>query len=217
MRPLSLTQAYVAENVLLDARLGLFHEREGWLAIADLHFGFELSQRLAGQLVPLWGMESSSGRLLGLISDYQPRTLVILGDLVHDDAAVGPARKLLSEARTFCETIAIAGNHDRKLQGVIDLVESFRTDSFDFCHGDGPRKNSGRIEIIGHFHPAATLRDGAGLHLKFPAFVQAPTCWIMPAFSPWAAGTPWIEPGQNRIWLCTPERILPLEPDESAA
>ena len=28
----SPTQAYVAENVLLDARLALFHEREKWLA-----------------------------------------------------------------------------------------------------------------------------------------------------------------------------------------
>src|SRR5438270_13284330 len=73
LRPLSLTQAYVAENVLLDARLGLFHAREGWLAVADLHFGFEVSQRLAGQLVPLWGMESSIARLLGLISDYNAR------------------------------------------------------------------------------------------------------------------------------------------------
>jgi len=217
LRPLSLTQAYVAENVLLDARLGLFHEREGWLAVADLHFGFEVSQRLAGQLVPLWGMESSTARLLGLISDYKPRILLILGDLVHDDAAVEPAKKLLSAARRYCETIAIVGNHDRKVRGAIDFVESFRTEAFEFCHGHGPRKHSGRIEIIGHFHPAATLRDGAGLHLKFPAFVQEPTCWVMPAFSPWAAGVPWVEPGQNRIWLCTPGRILPLEPDEFTA
>ena len=217
MRPLSLTQAYVAENVLLDARLGLFHEQEGWLAIADLHFGFELSQRLAGQLVPFWGMQSSSARLLGLITDYEPRILVILGDLVHDDAAVEPVKKLLSDTRKYCETITIAGNHDRKLRGAIDFVESFRTEGFEFCHGDGPRKHSDRIEIIGHFHPAATLRDGAGLRLKFPAFVQESTCWVMPAFSPWAAGTPWMEPGPSRIWLCTPERILRLEPDESAA
>src|SRR5205085_9325588 len=183
----------------------------------DPHFGFEVSQRLAGQLVPLWGMESSTARLLGLISDYKPRILLILGDLVHDDAAVEPAKKLLSAARRYCETIAIAGNHDRKVRGAIDFVESFRTEAFEFCHGHGPRKHSGRIEIIGHFHPAATLRDGAGLHLKFPAFVQESTCWVMPAFSPWSAGVPWVEPGQNRIWLCTPGRILPLEPDEFAA
>jgi metallophosphoesterase superfamily enzyme len=45
MRPFSQSQALIAESVLLDSRLALFHERENWLAIADLHFGFELSQR----------------------------------------------------------------------------------------------------------------------------------------------------------------------------
>ena len=58
MRAFSQSQALIAESVLLDSRLALFHEQEKWLAIADLHFGFELSQRLAGRLVPLWGMES---------------------------------------------------------------------------------------------------------------------------------------------------------------
>src|SRR2546423_1126559 len=65
-----------------------------------------------------------------------------------------------------------------------------------------------RIQIIGHFHPAATLHDGAGLRLKFPALVQESGCWILPAFSPWASGTEWIEREQGRIWLCTPNRIL---------
>src|SRR5947207_12322756 len=116
MRSFSQAQALIAESVLLDSRLALFHERENWLAVADLHFGFELSQRLAGQLVPFWGMESSSARLQGLITDYEPRILVILGDLVHDDAAVEPVKKLLSDTRKYCETITIAGNHDRKLR-----------------------------------------------------------------------------------------------------
>jgi hypothetical protein len=37
----------VAHNVILDRRLALFHECQGWLAVADLHFGYELSQRAA--------------------------------------------------------------------------------------------------------------------------------------------------------------------------
>ncbi|HJY20431.1 MAG TPA: hypothetical protein VJ278_04505, partial [Chthoniobacterales bacterium] len=56
--------------------------------------------------------------------------------------------------------------------------------------------------------PAATLRDGAGLRLKFPALVQQTKCWILPAFSPWAAGTEWEEREPGRIWLCTPQRVL---------
>ena len=80
----SQSQALVAESVLLDSRLALFHEQENWLAIADLHFGFELSQRAAGCLVPLWGMESIETRLSQLLRDYHPATLILLGDLVHD-------------------------------------------------------------------------------------------------------------------------------------
>jgi uncharacterized protein len=208
MSPLRSNQARIAENILLDARLALFHERENWLAIADLHFGFELTQRAAGRLVPFWGMESTSARLLQLIADYRPARLAIVGDLVHDHTAAGPLRRLLARIAEHCEVVAIAGNHDRKFRRLIGLTDSFATESFEFHHGDCQLTPTHRIEIIGHFHPAATIRDGAGLHLKFPAFVQEPTCWILPAFSPWAAGTPWTPGEQSRLWLCTPQRIL---------
>src|SRR5213082_2570737 len=82
MRSFSQAQALIAESVLLDSRLALFHERENWLAVADLHFGYELSQRVAGRLVPFWGMESIEARLCQLLRDYRPATLILLGDLV---------------------------------------------------------------------------------------------------------------------------------------
>jgi uncharacterized protein len=217
MRSLLPTRVYVAENMLLDARLALFHEGDGWLAIADLHFGFELSQRAAGRLVPFWGMESMSARLFGLLADYHPRLLILVGDLVHDHTAATPLRQLLGRAGEECEIVAIAGNHDRKLRTQIELKNSFVTGHFEFHHGDCERQNSGRVEIIGHFHPAASLHDGAGLRLKFPAFVQEENCWILPAFSPWAAGTEWMGEERSRIWLCTPRRILRLTANESAA
>lgn len=217
MQNCSPTQAYVAENVLLDARLALFHEREHWVAIADLHYGFELSQRAAGRLVPLWGMESASARLFGLLADYQPRQLIIVGDLVHDSTALVALRQLLQRVAKQCQIIGVAGNHDRELRRQIELRDSFKTEEYEFHHGDCAQRRGGRIEIIGHFHPAASLRDGAGLRLKFPAFVQESDCWILPAFSPWAAGTEWIWEEQSRIWLCTPKRILRLDANESAA
>src|SRR5437762_4013377 len=89
MRSFSQAQVLIAESVLLDSRLALFHEEERWLAIADLHFGFELSQRVAGHLVPFWGMESIETRLRQLLHDYCPATLILLGDLVHDKNGAG--------------------------------------------------------------------------------------------------------------------------------
>ena len=89
----------IASNVLLDGRLALFHETEKWLAVADLHFGYELSQRAAGRLMPLWGMTSIEARLAELLDEYQPRQLIIVGDLVHDAASAAAASELLARLR----------------------------------------------------------------------------------------------------------------------
>jgi len=223
MRPFSQAQALIAESVLLDSRLALFHERENWLAVADLHFGYELSQRVAGRLVPLWGMESIETRLCQLLRDYNPTTLILLGDLVHDKTAAAEFFSLVTRLRGQCEVVLLAGNHDAQIKRQtsklkhfnIDLRDSFTSDRFEFHHGDCEREQNGRIQIIGHFHPAATLHDGAGLRLKFPALVQESGCWILPAFSPWAPGTEWIERERGRIWLCTPNRILLVDREGS--
>jgi uncharacterized protein len=104
------------------------------------------------------------------------------------------------------------------LRRELALRDSFVTPAgYEFHHGDCRHHSSSWTEIIGHFHPAASLHDGAGLRLKFPAFVQKENCWILPAFSPWSAGTEWSRDGESRIWLCTPQRILPLNLDESVA
>lgn len=211
------SQARVHRDVILDGRLALFHKRERWLAIADPHYGYEVSQRAAGRLVPLWGMESAAARLDSLLQDYNPTRLIILGDLVHDRAAAEALRSLLERIGESCEVIAIAGNHDRKLHGQIPLVDSWQTRGFFFHHGHCATKNTKRIQIIGHHHPAVTISDGAGLRVKCPAFVQEGRCWVMPAFSPWASGTPWQRDGESRVWLCTPQRIFELPAVEDAA
>lgn len=209
-------QALVAENVLLDGRLALFHQTQRWLSVADLHYGYELSQRAAGRLVPMWGMAAIGQRLKELIDDYGPSHLVLLGDLVHDRAAGDEAGKLLAQLAQHCELIVIAGNHDRQLAGAIDFVDAWQTDGFHFHHGHCAAESPGAVQIIGHHHPAATISDGAGLRLKRPAFVQQTTCWIMPAFSPWASGTSWRRDSSSRVWLCTPERVLALPQIETA-
>ena len=43
MNSLRANQALVADEILLDGRLALYHQTERWLAVADLHFGYELS------------------------------------------------------------------------------------------------------------------------------------------------------------------------------
>lgn len=214
---LRANQALVAGQILLDGRLALFHQSERWLAVADLHFGYELSQRAAGRLVPMWGMATIAERLLQLVEEYKPGRLIILGDLVHDKTAARETSRLLQNLAVHCEPIVVAGNHDRQLRGDFAMVESWQTERFHFHHGHCAADPAGRIQIIGHHHPAGVITDGAGLRLKCPAFVQQSNCWIMPAFSPWASGTRWTSDEPSRMWLCTAERVLRLPEKEVAA
>lgn len=211
-------QTLVARDVVLDGRLALFHRRQRWLAVADLHFGYELSQRVAGRLMPLWGMTSVEERLGILLAEYRPRRLVIAGDLVHDRAAAKAAREFIGRLDSLCETVVLAGNHDHRLTSDLSLRDSWSSGNFYFHHGHcDAAVPDGITQIIGHHHPSGSIADGAGLRLKLPAFVQQDDCWILPAFSPWAAGARWRANANSRMWLCTPRRVLQLpqlQPDE---
>jgi uncharacterized protein len=128
-------------------------------------------------------------------------------------AAAAEPFALVERLRERREVLLIAGNHDRKLQDV-KLIESWKSHGFYFHHGNEAVESCDCIQVIGHHHPAGVVRDGAGLRLKLPALVQQERCWIMPAFSPWAAGTEWPRDGQSRIWLCSPQRIFRFDQNE---
>lgn len=207
----------VAPEVVLDARLALYHRVERWLAVADVHFGYEVSQRAAGALFPMWGMEGVESRLRELVEEYRPAWLIVAGDFVHNrDArteAAGLVRRLREALGGEGKLVLVAGNHDRRAFAAGELCEWHATERFCFYHGDGPPPAeevlAGRTAVIGHFHPARTLSDGAGLSLKLPAFVQTDERWILPAFSPWAAGASGRFGSNARHWLCSAKRILP--------
>ena len=203
-------RAEIADEVILDGRLALFHHGQRWLAIADLHFGFEISQRAAGNLFPLWGMRTIQSRVTELIEEYQPEDLLLVGDLIHDRTAVPAFLDWIKTVTDSTNVVLISGNHDRQLRKQANMLTSWRLDGFLFHHGHCEIEPGEEIQVIGHHHPAHVVRDGAGLRLKLPAFVQQDHCWIMPAFSQWAAGTPWPQDEGNRIWLCSPNRIMCL-------
>ncbi len=155
---------------LLDGRLALFHRKQRWLAVADLHFGYELSQRAAGRLHPMWGMTSVEDRLQQLLADYRPRHLVIVGDVVHDRTAATEARGLIERLAVSCEPIVLAGNHDRQLRATWPLQDSWQTKGFLFHHGHGVEKTTDAVQIIGHHHPTGTVARWRRLASQTPGF-----------------------------------------------
>jgi len=218
-----VAQAEVAEGMLLDGRLGLFHREQRWLAVADLHYGYEISRRMAGGLWPMWGMETIEERLRALIVALKPRTLILVGDIVDGKAAPEEAIAWMSGLSGLCdELILIEGNHDRgAVTQHFNFLPWYRTDGFFFHHGH--RKDTrnhiadGEIEVTGHLHPAVNFNDGAGTKLKLPALAMereangADERWILPAFSPWAGGGHYKPAGkksQCHQWACSTQRVF---------
>jgi putative SbcD/Mre11-related phosphoesterase len=205
----SATRAEVRPGVWLDARCALWLAAERLLVIADLHWGYAASHRARGNLLPLWGDEEIAARLESLLADYEPAEMIWLGDVLHDVEGRGNAERFLREART--PITLLAGNHDRRW--TVARERTLVRGNYFFHHGDNsPEIPVGHIEILGHHHPAVSWYDGAGGRLKLPALVAGARRLILPAFSPWAAGTAWngdLGEGE-RLWAVSAQRIFPV-------
>ncbi len=242
--------ANVASGVLLDSRRALVHPGQGWLAVADLHYGYEVHRRRQGAHLPDWGMAQCEAALLDLVRHHLPRRLILVGDIMDGSGSAEQTAALLERLRAEVgELICIEGNHDRPaLRKCWNFVKTHMETGFVFHHGHVDRFEEAAsgtpkppadsifqyrderpqtspsppaspppaetvIHVTGHEHPAFHFSDGAGLRLKLPAMVQqrltpAACHWILPAFSPWAAGGVYASANEHlATWVCGPGRV----------
>jgi len=183
----------------LDHRRAVFLEEQDTLAVADLHLGYVWAQRFNGQMLPLGPSDGILARLEDLFACYNPKTIVLLGDIVHEAA---PVNEIAAELSALLEAFAakvsvqlVLGNHDRNLkkmlpsQEMIGLHSALRSGEYLLLHGheSSPTDDSAFI-IMGHEHPSISLGDGIK-SAKFPCFLVSERLLILPAFSGWVAGT----------------------------
>lgn len=216
----------VAPDLDLDGRLALVHRRERWLAVADLHFGYEAGRRRDGALWPMWGMGTVSQRLAELVGDHRPETLVLVGDVVDGAAAEDEAVAWLRSLEGICgRVVLVEGNHDRgAARREFEWVASFSLGEYRFEHGHRPAAEEFRgIRVSGHLHPSVRMADGAGASLRLPALAYVENAaggreFVLPAFSPWAGGGRLERPSGDavRLWACSPQRVFELPPEAFA-
>ena len=218
--------AIVGRGCVLDSRRALYHPESNWLAVADIHFGFELNRaRQHGAILPNWGMAATEKRLQQLLTAYKPRTLIMVGDIMDGGGSVTETMALIKRLRDcVADLICIEGNHDRPaLRKGSHFTPSYTAAPFFFHHGHkfdrmaASQHEPGLVHVTGHEHPTLNISDGAGLRLRLPALVQqkretnrSPVeNWILPAFSPWAGGAPY-DAGHTHLetWGCSDTRIL---------
>ncbi len=201
--------ADIAPGIRLDSRRAVFFADLRLLVVSDLHWGYAASHRAAGNLLPEWGDEVIARTLDALIADHQPAEMLWLGDSLHTLKGREHAEHYLQRASV--PVTILPGNHDARWSAV-SAERVLVREPFVFHHGDHgtPPLAPGTTEVVGHYHPAFSWSDGAGGRLKLPALVHGPARLILPAFSPWAAGTPWNQRLQldEKLWVVSARRVF---------
>jgi metallophosphoesterase superfamily enzyme len=200
----------IRADVWLDARRALWLAAARLLVVSDLHWGYVASHRALGNLLPQWGDGEIASRLGALLKDYEPAEMIWLGDSLHTLQGRGSAERFI-RGHLGTPIAVVAGNHDLRWARAADPF--ILRGGYFLHHGNRePAVPAGHLEIIGHHHPAVTWHDGAGGRLKIPALVEGPRRLILPAFSPWAAGTPWNRKllPDERLWAVSPRRVFQI-------
>lgn len=176
------------KEVILLPEKAVFIPSDGFLLIADTHFGKSSHFRRHGISVTSKVYQKDLEVLRLLISKYNPDTVIFLGDLFHSDIN-NETLEFLNKLQ-FLNTrfVLVPGNHDRwtsreltEESGIIVTEEILRIGGFSFVHDQGDMDTE-EFSFSGHLHPAISMRSGF-TRLVSPAFVLSDDGLILPAFS----------------------------------
>lgn len=155
--------------------LGLFITDKKILVFCDTQIGFEESLNKKGILIPRFQIKDMISRIETVIKKTSPETIIINGDIKHEFGVISKTEwrytlKLIDFLSKYAELILVKGNHDKTLGPIADkknikIVEYFKSGDIYLCHGHFIPEDSdfkkAKIIIIGHEHPAITLREGS--------------------------------------------------------
>jgi DNA ligase-associated metallophosphoesterase len=161
------------------------------MIVSDLHLEKGSSFARRGQMLPPYDTGETLNRLQQSIDDWQPKTVISLGDSFHDRDA--SARVLLAQRQQLqamiktCEWVWIEGNHDPEppvnLGGT--TASALSIGPLHFCHE--PRIDAMSGEISGHLHPAAKIKR-QGRSIRRRCFATSTDRLIMPSFGAYTGG-----------------------------
>lgn len=202
------------EELTLDRERAIYWAARKMLIVSDLHIGKSAHFRISGIQVPDTVGHMDLQRLSRLIQEYIPDTLLITGDMFHNN--------INSDAHAFIEwrtaypqlnIILVKGNHDElKTEDyeALDIIvhqKELLIFPFRFIH-DKPKIFDEYYNISGHIHPGVILYGKARQRIKLPCFYFGDHCAVLPAFSVFT-GLQLIDPKKgDRFYALTPLKVI---------
>lgn len=181
-------------------------EKEGLLVAADLHIGLEDESEEKGIHIPAPILPTIIKHVITPAIELGCSGVILLGDVKHEFAKVTGAewfgvKKLISKLRERnLKVEVVRGNHDNYIIKILKELDVPLHDPYlelsgiILTHGHKTLiEKGGKIVIMGHEHPAITLKDDVGIKHKFKAFIDLQTSGgrylVLPSVSPLAYGS----------------------------
>src|SRR3989344_9328610 len=203
----------ISKNIeIID--LALYLKKHKSLVIADLHIGYEEELHKKGILIPRFQFKDTFNRLSKILNKTKPKLIIVNGDLKHEFGNISDQEwretlKILDLLTKYGKVILIKGNHDTILGPIarkrnVEIKEYYKINDILIIHGDKiPDKKlfkNVKIIIIGHEHPAISLRDNIRVE-KFKCFLKGKykgkTLIAMPSFITATEGTDILNEGHD--------------------
>lgn len=200
--------------------LALYLKDSRTLVLADLHIGFEEALAKQGVLVPRFQYKDMIDRLEQIFAKVSPKTVVLNGDLKHEFGPITrqewkETMRLFDYLSRKCDKIVVVkGNHDPNIGPIVrkkpaELVKELvigdtvseangarrgagRVGDILIAHGDAHPKAKAKVVLMGHEHPAVSLREKGRVE-RFKCFIKGKykksTLIVQPSFNPCVEGT----------------------------
>ena len=188
--PSSIEVSFAGRDMVLDAGLALYWPEQEVLVVSDLHLEKSTFLTQFGSAVAPYDTLDTLVRLDRLRDRYRPKSLILLGDSFHDRAAwerLEPAAR--DSVLAICNAVEtchlVEGNHDLGMDASgLNFREEVVLGGLVFRHEPD---DSGRPQVIGHFHPAIST-ELRGHRLRGKCFAVNGRMLVMPAFGSFTGG-----------------------------
>ncbi len=200
------------QKLILLPQKAIFWQEASFLILSDLHLGKAGHFRKAG--IPISGKvhEDDLRCLQQLVDTYQPKLVLLLGDLFHSEINLE-----WNDFRLFLQNnadqsfVLVKGNHDILPEDAYPEdnlkvhEEAWRCPPFYFSHHPQTTVPEGLYNLAGHIHPGYRLSGRAGQGIgKLPCFHFAEKGALLPAFGKFTGCVHVPKRQGNQVFLIVP-------------
>jgi DNA ligase-associated metallophosphoesterase len=173
------------EEAVLDWRGCAYFPRLRLIAVSDLHLEKGSSFARRGIFIPPYDTDATLARLAAVIGEFDPVTVICVGDSFHDPGAHCrlPPETAEEIGRLACgrDWCWIRGNHDPLAPAGLAGFSAAELAVGPLLFRHEPAAGAEAGEVAGHLHPGAVVRR-RGRAVRRPCFACDGRRMILPAF-----------------------------------